>query len=126
VRVLCRAEISEVFIRVNRQGMRITSADRAIALMGKLDVRAMAQELRQKVRDEVFALESIDPILIGFNLISERPALDGSLPKLDTMAQRWSKEIERHDNSPSIHQHVGDASGVFLSPLGPAEQVSGY
>lgn len=54
-------EIGEVFIHVNSQGMRITSADRAVALMGKLDVRAMAQELRQKVRDEVFALAGIDP-----------------------------------------------------------------
>ena len=35
-------EIGEVFIRVNSQGMRITSTDRAIALMGELDVRATA------------------------------------------------------------------------------------
>ena len=88
-------EIGEAFIRVNSQGMRITSADRAIALMGKLDVRAMAQELRQKVRDEVFALGSIDPILMGFNLVSEKQSPDGDPPKLELMAQRWSKRIER-------------------------------
>ncbi len=87
-------EIGEVFIRVNSQGMRITSADRAIALMGKLDVRAMAHELRQKVRDEIFALGGIDPILMGFNLITERPSLDGDPPKLEAMARRWSKRIE--------------------------------
>ncbi len=90
-------EIGEVFIRVNSQGMRITSADRAIALMGKLDVRAMAHELRQKVRDEVFALGSIDPILLGFNLAIEKPSLDGDPPKLEAMARRWSKRIERND-----------------------------
>src|ERR1017187_2433981 len=87
-------EIGEVFIRVNSQGMRITSADRAIALMGKLDVRAMAQELRQKVRDEVFVLGGIDPILMGFNLIAERPSLDGGPPKLEAVARRWSKRTE--------------------------------
>lgn len=87
-------EIGEVFVRVNSQGMRITSADRAIALMGKLDVRAMAQELRQQVRADVFALGTIDPILMGLNLISERPGLDTHAPKLDVMAQRWSKRIE--------------------------------
>jgi hypothetical protein len=92
-------EIGEVFIRVNSQGMRITSADRAIALMGKLDVRAMAQELRQKVRDEVFALGGIDAILMGFNLISERPSVDGDPPKLDAMAQRWSKRIEKDETA---------------------------
>jgi hypothetical protein len=91
-------EIGEVFIRVNSQGMRITSADRAIALMGTLDVRAMAHELRQRVRDEVFALGGIDPILMGFNLITERPQLDGDPPKLETMARRWSKRIERDEN----------------------------
>ncbi len=90
-------EIGEVFIRVNSQGMRITSADRAIALMGKLDVRAMAHELRQKVREDVFALAGIDPILMGFNLIAERPSLEGDPPKLEAMARRWSKRIERDD-----------------------------
>jgi len=91
------AEIGEVFIRINSQGMRITSADRAIALMGKLDVRAMAQELRQKIRDEVFALGGIDPILMGFNLVTERPSVDGDPPKLDAMAKRWSKRIGKDE-----------------------------
>lgn len=91
------AEIGEVFIRINSQGMRITSADRAIALMGKLDVRSMAQELRQKIRDEVFALAGIDPILMGFNLVTEKPSVDGDPPKLDAMAKRWSKRIENDE-----------------------------
>ena len=90
-------EIGEVFIRVNSQGMRITSADRAIALMGELDVRSMAHEVRQRVRDEVFALGSIDPILMGFNLIADRPSLDGDPPKLEAMARRWSKRIDKDD-----------------------------
>jgi hypothetical protein len=92
-------EIGEVFIRVNSQGMRITSADRAIALMGKLDVRAMAQELRQKVRDDVFTIGSIDPILMGFNLVAEKQVADGDPPKLDVMAHRWSRRIERDDKA---------------------------
>jgi hypothetical protein len=91
-------EIGEVFIRVNSQGMRITSADRAIALMGALDVRAMAQELRDKVREKVFALNGIDSILMGFNLVSERPQLDSDPPKLEAMARRWSRRIEQDGN----------------------------
>ena len=86
-------EIGDVFIRINSQGMRITSADRAIALMGNLDLRAMAQELRDKVREGRFHLGSIDPILMGFNLIAERPALDGDPPKLEAMARRWSRRL---------------------------------
>lgn len=86
-------EIGEVFIRINSLGMRITSADRAIALMGNLDVRAMAQELRQKVRDGAFALGGIDPILMGFNLVAEHPGVDGDPPKLEAMARRWSRRI---------------------------------
>ena len=88
-------EIGEVFIRINSQGMHITSANRAIALMGALDVRAMAQELRHLVREKVFALNGIDPILMGFNLISERPQLDSDPPKLEAMARRWSSRIEK-------------------------------
>jgi hypothetical protein len=97
VRSASLGEIGEVFIRVNSQGMRITSADRAIALIGELDVRAMAQELRQKVGEEVFVLGGIDPILMGFNLITERPSIDGDPPKLEAMARRWSKLIQRDD-----------------------------
>jgi hypothetical protein len=49
-------------------GMRVTPTDRAIALMGKLDVHAMADELRRKIHDGGFSLSAIDPILMGFNL----------------------------------------------------------
>ena len=38
-----------------------------------------------------FALDSIDPILMGFNLVTEEPSLDGDPPKLEVMARRWSK-----------------------------------
>ncbi|MBA3641305.1 MAG: DUF262 domain-containing protein, partial [Acidobacteria bacterium] len=99
-------EIGEVFIRVNSQGMRITSADRAIALMGNLDVRAMALELRQKVRDQVFNMGSIDPILMGFNLIAERQTIDGDPPKLEAMARKWSKKIKTHTDEKSKFKKV--------------------
>lgn len=91
-------EIGEVFIRVNSQGMRITSADRAIALMGNLDVRSMAHELRQYIREEVFNISGIDPILMGFNLIAESPQDDGAPPKLEIMARRWSKLIQTDES----------------------------
>jgi hypothetical protein len=97
VRSATLAEIGEVFIRVNSQGMRITSADRAIALMGKLDVRAMAHELRQRLRDKRFALTTIDPILMGFNLIAEQQSADGDPPKLEAMARRWSRGIQKDE-----------------------------
>jgi hypothetical protein len=95
-------EIGEVFIRLNRQGMRITSADRAIALMGKLDVRQMADELRQKVRDELFSLSGVDPILMGFNLVTEPLDLDGDPPKLEAMARRWSNRIEADEDQRKV------------------------
>jgi hypothetical protein len=108
VRSASLGEIGEVFIRVNSQGMRITSADRAIALMGTLDVRAMAQELRQKVRDEVFALRGIDPILMGFNLITARPKADSDPPKLEAMARRWSRRIQRDDDEKQSFRKLWD------------------
>jgi hypothetical protein len=87
-------EIAEVFTRVNSLGMKVTAADRAIALMGKLDMHAMADELRQKILDVGFSLRGIDQILMGFNLVTEKLDLDGDPPKLEVMAKRWSKKLE--------------------------------
>jgi len=111
-------EIGEVFIRVNSQGMRVTSADRAIALMGKLDVRAMAHELRQKIRQDVFALGSIDPILMGFNLVAEPLQPGGDPPKLEVMARRWSKRIDRDDNEKALFRRLWHRyQNAFLSAV---------
>ena len=92
-------EIGEVFVRVNSQGMRIRSADRAVALMGKLDVSDMARELRQTLREQGFESAGIDPILMGFNLVSEKLNLDGDPPKLDVMARRWARAVEQNQKA---------------------------
>jgi hypothetical protein len=73
--------------------MRITSADRAIAIMGEMDIRAMAEDVRQRLAAKSFRLEGVDPILMGFNLIHEKPNGRGVPPKLETMAARWSREL---------------------------------
>jgi len=110
-------EIGEVFIRVNSQGMRITSADRAVALMGKLDIRAMAQELRDKVR-EVLALGGIESILMGFNLVAERQSAEGDPPKLEAMARRWSKRIEKKESELVHFRRIWDRySNAFASAV---------
>lgn len=91
-------EIGEVFIRINSQGMRITSADRAIAIMGTIDVRAMAQELRQRIHEKVFAIKDVATILLAFNLIDEPMDAKGTPPKLDAMAKRLSKRLKDKPN----------------------------
>jgi len=90
-------EIGEVFIRVNAQGMKITNVDRALALMGNLDVGAMTDELREKIRQHGFALTDRNALLMGFNLINERPAVDSDPPKLEAMARRLSKSIQQSE-----------------------------
>ena len=92
-------EIGEVFTRVNSLGMKVTSADRAIALMGKLDVHAIADELRYKLREAKFDIGGVDPILMGFNLVTEELRPEGDPPKLERMARRWSQRIEQDDSS---------------------------
>jgi len=92
-------EIGEVFTRVNSLGMKVTSADRAIALMGKLDVHTIADQLRYKLREANFELGSVDPILMGFNLVTEELQPEGDPPKLERMARRWSQKIENDDSS---------------------------
>ncbi len=88
-------EIGEAFIRVNSQGMKITTADRAIALMGEVDVRAMAENVRGAIREKRFDLGSLDSILMGFNLAVEKLNEDGDPPKLEAMARRWTAKIKK-------------------------------
>jgi hypothetical protein len=109
-------EIGEVFVRVNSQGMRITSADRAVALMGRLDVSDMARELRQTLREQGFESAGIDPILMGFNLVSEKLNPDGDPPKLDVMARRWARAVERNPKELSHFKQQWDRyKRAFLS-----------
>jgi hypothetical protein len=116
VRSATLEEIGEVFVRVNSQGMHIRSADRAVALMGKLDVSDMARELRQTLRDQGFASAGIDPILMGFNLVGEELNVDGDPPKLDTMARRWSRAVERDQKELARFKKLWDRfKRAFLS-----------
>lgn len=109
-------EIAEVFVRVNSQGMRITSADRAVALMGRLDVSDMARELRQSLRDSQFGSVSIDPILMGFNLVTERLDAEGDPPKLDIMARNWTRAVEKHPKElPRFKKHWARYKKAFLA-----------
>ena len=109
-------EIGEVFVRVNSQAMRIRSADRAAALMGKLDISDMARELRQTLRDAGFKLAAIDPILMGFNLVSEKLDKEGDPPKLEVMARRWSRAVERSQREVArFKRHWDRFKKAFLS-----------
>lgn len=90
-------EIGEVFTRLNSTGIRVSPADRAIAMMGKLDVRAKADELRQKIRDGKFNLKGLSPILFGFILVAEKLNPKGDPPKLGALAKRWTHMIEEDE-----------------------------
>jgi len=78
--------------------------------MGKLDVRAMAEELRHKIRESGFALLGVDSILMGFNLVAERPRSDGDPPKLEAMARRWSSGSMRMNMPWRIQEVVAQLS----------------
>ncbi|MBX3445005.1 MAG: DUF262 domain-containing protein [Planctomyces sp.] len=111
-------DVGEIFIRLNSQGMRVTSADRAIALMGNLDVRQMAEEVRRSVRDSGFGLDSVDPILMGFNLVAEGPDQNGDPPKLEAMARRWSKRIAQDESEKQAFARQWDKyKRAFLSAV---------
>ena len=90
-------EIGEVFTRLNSTGIRVSPADRAIAMMGKLDVRMKADELRQKIRDGKFNLKGLGPILFGFILVAEKLNPKGDPPKLTALAKRWTHMIEEDE-----------------------------
>lgn len=84
--------------------------------MGKLDVSDMARALRQTLRDQGFASAGIDPILMGFNLVSEKLNTDGDPPKLDVMARHWSRAVERNQKELTrFKKHWDRYKRAFLS-----------
>lgn len=108
VRKATLEEIGEVFVRVNSQGMTVTSADRAVALMGNVDVRSMATDLRDELANGGLELAAIDPLLMGFNLVTERQQRGGDPPKLEVMARRWSRELQKRESAKRKFQRAWD------------------
>lgn len=101
-------EVGDVFVRVNSQGMKVTSADRAVALMGTVDVRSMATDLRDELAGGGLALPAIDPLLMGFNLVAEKQQRGGDPPKLEAMARRWSKDLQKDETAKREFQRTWD------------------
>jgi hypothetical protein len=101
-------EIGEIFVRVNSQGMTVTSADRAVALMGNVDVRSMATDLRDELTAGGLELPSIDALLMGFNLVTEKQQRGGDPPKLEAMARRWSRDLKKGESAKRSFQKAWD------------------
>lgn len=68
-------EVRSVFLRINSQGMTISSADRAFARASKVDLRDLAHELRAGVSNEFQDIE-FTAILQGFAFVTEERELD--------------------------------------------------
>lgn len=89
-------EIRETFIRINSQGMRISSADRAFARASVIDLREKAHDLRVQLPERFRGLD-YGTILLGFSFVSPEREPDVGERALESMISWWERRIERDD-----------------------------
>lgn len=96
-------EVRSVFLRINSQGMAISSADRAFARASKVDLRDLAHELRAGINN---AFQDIDftAILQGFAFVTEERELDVGQRALEATIAWWEKQIDK-DGTKSEFYH---------------------
>lgn len=86
-------EVREIFLRINSQGMKISSADRAFARASRVDLRDLAHELRAGVNQE---FQDIDfgIVLQGFAFVTQEREPDVGQRALEATIRWWEKQID--------------------------------
>jgi hypothetical protein len=92
-------EVRSVFLRINSQGMTISSADRAFARASKVDLRDLAHELRAGINNQ-FQDVDFTAILQGFAFATEERELDVGQRALEATIAWWERQIG-HDGKES-------------------------
>lgn len=125
------AEVREVFLRINSQGMKVSAADRAFARAATVDLRDQAHALRDGLhpgfRDVDFTV-----VLQGFAFVTEERELDVGQRALEATIGWWEREIDRDGTDSAfyarwksyriafgkavdyVHQHFRVADTSFL------------
>lgn len=86
-------EVREIFIRINAQGMKIGSADRAFARASRIDLRQLAHELRDGINPSFHDVD-FSVILQGFAFVTAEREVDLGQRSLEATIQWWEKQCE--------------------------------
>jgi len=90
-------EVREAFVRINSQGMRITSADRAFARASRLDLRERAHDLRDKVSPRYGSVD-YEAIMTGFGMSTAEQATapDVGERALEALVRNWERAVKNN------------------------------
>jgi hypothetical protein len=84
-------EVRECFLRINTQGMKVTTADAIITKAGSLNLRDIVHEVRQHFNDSFRGIEAI-PIIWALASMSE--AIEARGQKIEQVIKRMENEAE--------------------------------
>jgi hypothetical protein len=96
-------EIREVFIRINAQGMKISSADRAFARASSIDLRHLAHGLRAGINRD-FQNVDFNTILQGFSFVTHERELDVGQRALESTIAWWERSIEQEGKETTFYE----------------------
>jgi hypothetical protein len=87
-------QVHECFLRINTQGMRVTTADGIISRSGELDLRDISHEVRDNLDDSFSDMPEM-PIL--FALAAVRGATEARGPAIEKIIRRLQRESQNDD-----------------------------
>jgi len=87
-------QVHECFLRINTQGMRVTTADGIISRSGKLNLRDISHEVRDNLDDSFSDMPEM-PIL--FALTAVRGATEARGPAIETIIRRLERQAQNDD-----------------------------
>ncbi|MGD0383056.1 MAG: DUF262 domain-containing protein [Thermoguttaceae bacterium] len=105
-------EIREVFIRINSQGMKISTADRAFAKASKVDLRELAHVLRAGINPKFHDID-FNIILQGFAFTTREREVDVGQRSLEATIKWWEKEIDNNGKQSAFYKHWNQYRTAF-------------
>ncbi len=105
-------EVREVFIRINSQGMKISSADRAFARASTVDLRDLAHVLRDGINPEFHDID-FTVILQGFAFVTPEREIDVGERALEATVRWWEKRISSDGHESQFYRRWGNYKTAF-------------
>jgi hypothetical protein len=110
-------EIRELFIRINSQGTPVGAADRAFARATRLDLRALARDLLDRLPDE-FSRLPYETILQAFAFVADPDIRDVGERAYDAFLRRLEKDVERgRESKESVQRRWQRFEDAFTKAL---------
>lgn len=105
-------EVREIFLRINSQGMKISSADRAFARASRVDLRHLAHVLRAGVNKEFQDID-FSIVLQGFAFVTPERQTDVGQRALEATIRWWENQIDSEGKESNFYKRWHDYRKAF-------------